>query len=550
MQLPITKRRKSPDSAVAGSRIFAAARSKDDSAAGPRAFAVATLVLAVAALALFSGCGAETSQSAPGGETRLVYGSGDYTAINPALFEHGEINPLIFEGLTAHDRENKIVPALAERWEYDEKTLTYTFYLRSGAKWSDGSPVTAQDAKFTFEAIMNPANFSEIASNYEDITSIEAVDERTLKIRLAAPNAALLDYLTVGILPKKQDGTEINNELYNLHPVGAGPYKLSSWETGQRITLTRNAYSPEPPAIDMVEFKLVPDDKVRAMQLKSGELDLAQVSPQDAKLFLDDPDFNVYHMKTSDYRAILYNFKSPLFRDNRELPAALSYAIDRRVIVDGILLGHGEEAYSPLQMGRYNNPDIERYDYDPDRAKKLLSEAGWRSGADGILEKNGMRLAFTINCAEGDQTRADMAAVCAQQLREIGVDAKAAVTPQIDWEGQDAYLIGWGSPFDPDDHTYKVFGSGKAENYGGYENAKVDELLKSARSTSDDAQRLEYYRQFQRELAADPPYTFLAYADATYVANKRVSGIDPDVVLGHHGVGIFWNISEWTKAAE
>lgn len=539
MQLFIDNRRGSP--VGAGS---------PDRAALPPLFAAAKLLLiAVTVAAIFSGCGAEKSPTIPGGETRLVYGSGDYTAINPALFEHGEINPLIFAGLTAHDRENKIVPALAERWEYDENTLTYTFHLKSGAKWSDGSPVTAEDAKFTLEAIMNPANFSEIASNYEDIGSIEAVDERTLKITLTAPNAALLDYLTVGILPKKQDATDINNELYNLHPVGAGPYALSSWETGQRITLTRNAHYEGAPALDMVEFKLVPDDKARAMQLKSGELDLAQISPQDAKLFLDDPDFNVYHMKTSDYRAILYNFKSPLFRDNRELPAAFSYAIDRRVIVDGILLGHGETAYSPLQMGRYNNPDVERYDYDPERAKGLLSDAGWKAGADGILEKNGTRLAFTISCAEGDQTRADMAAVCAQQLREIGVDAKAAVTPQVDWEGQDAYLIGWGSPFDPDDHTYKVFGSGKAENYGSYENAKVDELLKSARSTSDETQRKQYYLDFQRELAADPPYTFLAYADATYVANKSISGIDPDVVLGHHGVGIFWNISDWTKTA-
>lgn len=108
-------------------------------------------------------------------------------------------------------------------------------------------------------------------------------------------------------------------------------------------------------------------------------------------------------------------------------------------------MGYGQIAYSPLQAGPYLNPGIEKYDYNPTKAKEQLEQAGWETGADGIYEKNGIRLAFAINCGEGDQVRIDMAKICAQQLREIGADVTVAVNAQTDWANQEAYLIGWGS---------------------------------------------------------------------------------------------------------
>ena len=116
----------------------------------------------------------------------------------------------------------------------------------------------------------------------------------------------------------------------------------------------------------------------------------------------------------------------------------------------------------------------------------------------------------------------------------------------MDWANQEAYLIGWGSPFDPDDHTYKVFGTDKGANYSGYSNARVDELLQKARETDVDSERLELYKEFQAELAKDLPYTFIAYVDAIYVGKSNIKGMTTDTVLGHHGVGIFWNIADWT----
>lgn len=503
------------------------------------------LALLLAALLAFglAACGQKPNELSDA----LVYGSGDYTAINPALYEHGEINLLLFAGLTAHDAGNRVIPDVAEKWEFDERTNTYTFHLRRDVYFHDGIQLTAKDVQFTLEAIMDPANASENASNYEDITAISAPDDFTLQIQLSAPNVAMLDYLTMGILPAHLlEGKDLATDAFNQNPVGAGPYRLESWDAGQSITLKRNEqYHRGAPKIETIIFKIVEDSRARALQLQSGELSLAQVTPEDAALFRDSEDYALYDMQTADYRGILYNFNSAFFGKHPELPAILGYAIDRQAIVDAVLRGSGQVAYSPLQKGPYNNPDMEKFAYDPQKATQLLEQAGWSRGEDGFYQKDGEKLAFVIHNGQGDQVRIDMSNLCAQQLREIGADVRVQVDAQVDWAGQEAYLIGWGSPFDPDDHTYKVFGTDKGANYSGYSDARVDELLRQARETDDEAERLRLYAAFQDALAENPPYTFLAYVDAIYVASPNLKGISQDTVLGHHGVGIFWNVAEW-----
>ena len=505
-------------------------------------------------ISLLIGCGSKIEDNASENmnndtakEKVLVYGSGDYTSINPALFEHGEINSLLFNGLTAHDKDNNIIPALAKSWDYDEATLTYTFHLRDDVKWHDGEPFTAEDVKFTYDTINNPDNGSEIATNYEDITNIEIVDDYTVKITLKNKNVAMLDYLSVGIIPKHiLEGQDIMTSDFNRHPIGTGPYKFANWDEGQGITLVKNEdYFRKSPNIDKIIFKIVNDTKARVMQLKSGELDLAQVTPKDIETFKNDDNFVVDIMKTSDYRGIMYNFNYPLFKENRELPNALSYAIDREAIVDNILLGYGDAAYSPLQMGIYNDSEMERFEYNPEKAKKLLEEAGWQLGSDGIYSKNGTKLSFELVCMEGDQERIDIANFASQELNQIGVDVRVTVKSDIDWENQAAFLIGWGSPFDPDDHTYKVFSTNGGANYNSYSNEKIDELLTKARQTDVYEERLEYYKEFQEEMTKDLPYTFLSYIDSIYVAKNNLEGITKETVLGHHGVGIFWNVEDW-----
>ena len=482
------------------------------------------------------------------GNNTLTYASGDYTRINPAMDEHGEINILIFNGLTAHDGDNQVVPCLAKSWDYDEATYTYTFHLEENVKWHDGEDFTAEDVKFTIEAIMDPENGSENAPNYEDVAEITVIDEHTVAFRLIAPNAAFLDYMTMAILPKHLlEGEDMQSSSFFRNPVGTGPYRLESWDEGQAIILVRNEdYFKGPANIERIIFKIVPDDNAQAMQMKTGELDLALLTPKDAENFANDDNYTVYRMETSDYRGILFNFWNPYWTENKDIIPAICCAIDRQAIVDAVLLGHGIVAYGPLQRNEYNYADVEHYDYDPDRARAILEEAGCTLNANGFYERDRQEIGFVISVGAGDQVRVDIAQAAAQMLRQVGINCSVEIPEKVDWGGQMAYLIGWGSPFDADDHTYKVFGTDKGANYSGYSNALVDQYLIEARESDDPAVRAEAYANFQIELANDPAYAFICYIDADYVATSRLKGIDPDTILGHHGVGIFWNVAEWT----
>ena len=239
----------------------------------------------------------------------LVYGSGDYTRINPAMDEHGEINLLIFDGLTAHDGENNVVPGLAESWDFDEETNTYTFHLRSDVTWHDGERFTANDVKFTIEAIMDPDNGSENAPNFEDVEEITVKDDDAVSFRLSAPNVAFLDYMTMAILPQHLlAGEDFQTSDFFRNPIGTGAYKLASWDVGQSIVLEKNeSYFKGAANIDRIIFKIVPDDNAQAMQLESGELDLALLDPKNAQQFQGKDGFACYDLKTSDYRGILFN---------------------------------------------------------------------------------------------------------------------------------------------------------------------------------------------------------------------------------------------------
>lgn len=480
--------------------------------------------------------------------TTLVYGSSDYTRINPAMDEHGEINLLLFNGLTGHDGDNAVVPALAKSWDFDEETCTYTFHLEEDVRWHDGEPFTAEDVQFTIEAIMDPENGSENAPNFEDVEEITVIDDHTIAFRLSAPNVAFLDYMTMAILPKHLlEGEDMQTADFFRSPIGTGPYKLASWDEGQAITLEKNAdYFRGEPNIDTIVFKIVPDDNAKALQLRAGELDLALLTPKDAATFADEEGFACYDMETADYRGILFNFQNEYWQENRDLIPAVCYAIDREAIIDAVLLGQGMAAYGPLQRNIYNYEDVEHYDYDPEKARAVLEAAGCVLGEDGFYTRNGETVGFVLSVGAGDQVRIDMAQIVAQQLREIGMDVTVDIPAQVDWSGQMAYLIGWGSPFDADDHTYKVFGTDKGANYSGYSNADVDRYLTEARESDDPAVRAEAYANFQKALAADPAFAFICYIDANYVADALITGIDADTVMGHHGVGIFWNVAEWT----
>ena len=502
------------------------------------------MVLAVLMIVSLAACGGTEDKG-----STLIYGSGDYDSINPIMNEHCEIKHLLFDSLVKRDGEGNLVASLATEWGYDEAAMTWNFKLAEGVKWHDGEAFTAEDVKFTIEAIMNPENGSENQPNYIEVAEIKVISDTEIAFVMSEPNYAFLDYMTMSILPEHLlQGEDMWESDYFKNPIGTGPYKLESWDVGQAITMVKNEdYFAGSANIDTVIFKIVTDDSAKALQLQNGELDLAQVTPKDAQAFVGAENLTIYDMATADYRGILYNFWNEYWQVNYDLIPAINYAIDRQAIVDAVLLGEGFVAYSPIQLNKYNYDGVEKYAYNPEKAAQVLESIGCEKDADGFWCRNGERISFTINATPGDQVRIDMAQIAAQQLQEIGLDVNANVPSDgIDWGGQECCIIGWGSPFDADDHTYKVFGTDAGANYSGYSNADVDKWLKLARQTNDDAERAEYYKEFQIALAETPAYTFFCYIDGKFVADNALKGIDENTVLGHHAVGIFWNITEWT----
>ncbi|MBO5016985.1 MAG: hypothetical protein J6C92_14435, partial [Bacteroidaceae bacterium] len=284
------------------------------------------LLLAVIMAASLAACSGGTDRG-----SILVYGSGDYDSINPIMNEHCEIKHLLFDSLVKLDCSGKPVASLAESWIYDDATLTYTFKLRGDVKWHDGETFTADDVKFTIEAIMNPDNGSENYPNYIEIREIKVISDTEIAFVLSEPNYAFLDYMTMSILPEHcLQGEDMWESDYFKNPIGTGPYKLESWDVGQAITMVKNEeYFAGAAKIDTIIFKIVTDDNVKALQLKEGTLDLAQVTPKDAQNFKDAEGLTIYDMATADYRGILYNFWNPYWQTNGDLIPAISYCIDR-----------------------------------------------------------------------------------------------------------------------------------------------------------------------------------------------------------------------------
>lgn len=518
-----------------------------------RTFILAAMT--VVGLASLAGCSEENSKPADSSQKKqLIYGmDSEIEKLNPVLDESQEIDTLLFRGLTKPDKENRVTPDLAKSWEISKDQLTYTFTLRQDAKWQDGKTVTARDVKFTFDQIKNPATNTPIAGEFNEIKSVEATGDYEVKITLHRPFPPLLDKLKIGIVPEHiLRGENINETEFNQNPIGNGPFKLKEWGSDHTIILERNEdYYGTAPKLDEVIFKAVPDANTRALQLKTGEIDLAIMEPnQLAGVKKSDP-YTVHEVATADYRAVMYNFDLPLFQDKR-VRQAMNLAVNREELVEGVLAGKGEGAYGPLQKSWAGISQKEAYSYNPEKAKQLLADAGWVKGSDGILMKDGKRFEFELVSPIQDTVRVALANVVSEQLKPLGIKAVPKPIDQhaVKYDGEEALIIGWGSEFDPDDHTYRLFHSSEIGdgqyNFGSYRNEKVDELLMKARTTTDIEKRKDYYTQFQEELAVDPPYNFLVYLKALYGVNKNVTGISTRT-LGHHGFGVLWNIEEWDK---
>lgn len=507
--------------------------------------------LCAATLAVAAGCSSGEKAGDDKGSV-LTYASADYTTINPILNTHDELPDIIFSGLMKYDGAGKPVVDLAESCAFDPDALTYTFQLRKGVTWHDGAPFSAADVKFTLDTLTRSKTLSaSITDNYKEIASVEALDDHTVRIKLSRPNAAMLDYLTIGVLPRHLlEGKDLMTDSFNQHPIGTGRYKFAGWDAGQDIVVVKNeAYYGKVPQIDKIVFKIIPDENAKALRVKAGEVDLAWLNAQNTEGFRGDDQFKVYDFATADYRAIAPNFNDAFWKENRALVGILGYALDKEAIVRSVLTGQGYVAYSPIQRNPvYNNPNVKQYAYDPERFKREAEALGWKMGTDGFYEKDGKPLAFSVDTRANEEERVNIANIAAQQFKAVGVRMKVNIVTKLDWKTLESFLIGQAAPFDPDNGTYALFGSGASGNYTAYSNAEVDRYLGIARQTVDEAKRKDAYDRFQEAWAEDPAYIMIAYLDGNYVSTPRLQGLSTERVLGHHAVGVMWNVEDWTLA--
>lgn len=523
--------------------------------------AVVTLALSLSLLLGIAGCGTKTggSSASPNASTTadaaasdtLVYAGENVDTINPALSGHGELAGIIFSGLMKYDANGKPVIDLAESYTYDEGTLTYTFKLRQNVKWHDGKPFTSADVVYTYQELTTDETLdSSLLSDYTDVESVAAPDDYTVSIKLSQYNAAMLDYFTIGILPKHLlEGKDVTTDSFNQNPVGTGRYKFVSWDTaGGAITLEANAgYYDKVPKIKTVIYKTVATESTKATMLQSGEADLAWLNAKYAEEFRSKDGFTNTDFKTADYRAVSVDFRTDFWKANKDSVGVLNYAIDKDAVVKSVLASQGFKAYSPIQINAYGgNTKADIYTYDLDKFASEMQKLGWTKGSDGIYERNGQKFSFTIQVRDYEEERVDIANIVSKQLKQAGVDMQIKLVTKFDWKaGYNGFLSGYAVEFDPDG-AYKQFTTEGSDNTMKYSNTTADDILTNARHEKDADARKALYGQFEEEFSANPATVLIAYLNGNYVSVSGLKGLDTTRVLGHHAVGVMWNIEDWT----
>jgi peptide/nickel transport system substrate-binding protein len=506
--------------------------------------------------------GSTTLHLGPGkpayGDAMVVGSIGEPSTLIPLLASDSaslDVAGLVYNGLVRYDKDLKLEGELAKSWDVSPDGLTITFHLRHGVKWHDGQEFTSHDVLYTYHVTIDPKTPTAYADAFKQVQKAEAPDPYTFRITYAKPFAPALDSWGMSILPSHLlEGKDITKSELARRPVGTGPYIFKEWIAGQKITLAENPdYYEGRSHIGRYIYRIIPDNSTMFMELKAGGVDMMGISPVQYQRQTDTSEykkrFNKYRYPASAFTYLGYNLRHPLFSDRR-VRQAITSAINKDEIVQGVLLGMGQVAHGPYKPGTwaYNN-HIKDFDYNPDRARNLLAEAGWREkNSDGILVKNGKPFQFTILTNQGNDQRLKTAVIIQHRLKAIGIDVRIRViewasflTQFIDKGNFEAVMLGWTISPDPD--LFDIWHSSKTGpkelNFIGYKNPEVDSLLVEGRTTFDMGKRRRCYFRLQEILAEDQPYTFLYVPDALPVVSARFRGIMPAPA------GIMYNFIKW-----
>lgn len=439
---------------------------------------------------------------------------------------------LIFDSLIEKDDQG-LVPWLAERWDISPDAKEYTFHLRKDVKWQDGEPFTANDVKFTieYEKEHSPASAYDISS----VSDIEVIDDNTIKFTLAQPIAPFLDEISsVKIVPEHiyKDVSDPNKFDSPEAVIGTGPYKLAEYskEHGTyKFVANEDFWGPEQ-RVKTIEFIPVSDATVAFQQ---GEIDFVGLSADLLDMFKDDSGVYIFQQPAIWGYELSFNMnKNPILKD-KAVRQAFAYAIDRDELVDKIGRGAGKPGSMGIlpQDHIWYNDNLPKYEHDAEKAKQVLSDDGWTdSDGDGIMDKDGQKLSFTI-ILSSDQAR--IGELVKERLKEAGID----VTIQaIESKSRDSKLKegdfeigingygGWGGDADYlrtkfCGMSFGIEGASHGRPLIGYQNDKVDELSLAQLSETDEEKRKEIVYELQEVLADEVPSVPLYYT-ASYNAYR------------------------------
>lgn len=455
-----------------------------------------------------------------------------------------EVADLIYVSPLKYDKDINLVPYAAETYEVLEGGRLLRFTLKKDIRWTDGAPLTARDVEFTYKLMVDPKTPTAYAEDYLAVKEFKRTGEYTFEARYDKPFARALVTWAHAILPRHLlEGQDLLKTPLARKPVGAGPYMLKEWTAGNRLVLVPNPdYFEGRAYIDEVVIRIIPDQSTQFMELKSGNLDIINLSPQQFLLQTEDQDwardYRKFQYVTSGYTFLGYNLKSPLFSDVRVRQAML-HAIDKDEIVRGVLLGLGQAANGPYKPGTWAfNDAVPANEFDPAKARRLLAEAGWkRRSADGpLVDAKGRVFAFTILTNQGNSQRIKAAIIIQSRLKDLGIKVEirtvewaAFLKEFIDKGRFDAIILSWNILQDPD--LFDVWHSSKAEpgglNFVGFKNPELDELLERGRRMLDQTARKPLYDRIQNILHDEQPYCFLYVPMALPMVHARVMGIEP-----------------------
>ncbi len=523
--------------------------------AGGRAFCASLLGALLGAFMLLSPVKAQCPNT---GDSIVVGSLGDASSLISMLTSDSashEISDYCYNGLLKYDENLNLVGDLAQSWEISKDQRTITFYLKRGVRFHDGHPYTAKDALFSWQFMVNPNTPTDYSYDYMQVAEAKILDDYTFQVTYAVPYSHGLPSWTLPQLPRHLlEGVDPRQSPLNRHPIGTGPYTFTEWKSGQHIRLAyNNDYFEGRPCLDGVIYRVIPDLATMFMELSAGGLDWAGLTALQYQRQTDTPyfkqNFAKYSYMGGSYSFVGWNMKDARFRDLR-VRQALSHAIDRREIIDGVLLGLGVEATGPLKPGTFwHNPNVPTYSYNPQKALSLLAQAGWKMAADGRLRnEKGESFDFVLITNQGNTYRQNAGIFIQYRLKQIGIKVELRV---IEWTAFikefvnpgrfDAVLLGWTLPPDPGLHNIfhtKQGDNGKL-NFTGYSNEELDALLEKELVTMEPEARRAIYARVQEIIAYEQPYAFLYVPTALQAVHSRIRGINPQLA------GISYNFIRW-----